>query len=205
MRLRPVAPLLALLLLAPSCQTFRAFPDPAWALRGDWSGAAAVEAAGTPDEGPDPPQLTFRIVEAPALAGAGGTVVHLVWRAGGAEGPIRRQRLWVFRPDPKSGRTRLHVHTLLKPLPFATAPADSALFRTLTARDVASHPESCALTVRVTRNGFRARMPEACEISAPASDPMPLTAEVRLEGQRLTYSEAGMLPGTGPYIFTRRD
>jgi hypothetical protein len=197
MRFAPIAPLLTLLLLAPSCQTFGAFPDPAWALRGNWSSTAQYEEA-------DPQHVTFRSVEAPALAGAGGTAVHLVWRSGGADGPISRQRLWVFRPNARTGRPQMHVHALLNPEPFATATADSPLFRTLTSRDVTSYPDECALPVRVTRSGFRARMPEGCDVTAHSGRSMTLPAEIRLEGRRLTYSKAGIPPNPGPYLFERQ-
>jgi hypothetical protein len=33
---------------------------------------------------------------------------------------------------------------------------------------------------------------------------MTLPAEIRLEGRRLTYSEAGILPKPGPYLFERQ-
>lgn len=219
---RLLLPLAALLLIGPSCQTFGAFPDPAWGLKGQWSNAAQFAAAdpalhrppaaGTPYEWLDHQHASFRIVEAPALSGAGGTAVHLVWRSGGPDGPISRQRLWVFRPHPNTGRLRMHFHAFLNAEPFATASPDSPLFRTLTLRDVTSYPDECALPVRVTRNGFRAHIPDGCQITAQSGRSMQLAADIRLEGKRLTYTEAGVLgdgsfafkvPNPGPYLFEK--
>ncbi len=216
-------PALLLALLLPGCQTFGAFPDPATALVGTWDNEAQFAAAdpalhrppaaGTPYAWLDRQHALFRIVQAPALAGAGGTAVHLVWRSGGPDGPVSRQRLWVFRPDPRTGRTVMHFHALRDPVPFATAAPDGFAFRTLTLRDVTSYPEPCALPVRRTRTGFAARIPEGCTITAQSGRTMTLSAEIRLAGNSLDYAEAGTLPdgqfafrvpNPGPYRFTRR-
>lgn len=138
--------------------------------------------------------------------------MHLVWRSGGPEGPVSRQRLWVFRPDPWSGRIHMHFHAFLNPEPFTAAAPDSPLFRTLTRRDVTSYPDACALPVRVTRRGFHARIHESCVITAQSGRTMQLRADIRLDRRQLHYSEAGLLPdesyafkvpNPGPYRFDR--
>lgn len=216
------APLLFCGLLLPACQPLHQFPDPARALAGTWDNQAQYEAAdpelhrppaaGTPYEWLDRQHATFRIVEAPALAGAGGTAVHLLWRSGGPDGPISRQRLWVFRPNPHSGRLEMHFHAFLDPEPFADATPDSAAFRTLTIREVTTYPDRCVLPVRRTRHGFRAQIPQFCEISARSGRTMTLSADIRLTRFALTYAEQGLLPdgsvafrvpNPGPYVFTR--
>lgn len=199
------------LLFLPGCQTLGAFPDPATALGGAWDNRAQFEAAdpslhrppaaGTPYAWLDRQHAIFRIVEAPALAGAGGTVVHLVWRSGGPGGPVSRQRLWVFRPNARTGRMAMHFHAFAgDAAAFATAAPSSSLFRTLTQREVTSYPDGCALPVRRTRDGFVARIPEGCTIVARSGRTMTLSAEIRLAGDTLSYAEAGRLPD-GPYAF----
>jgi hypothetical protein len=216
------ARLLPLIALLPACQPLHQFPDPARALVGTWDNQAQFEAAdpalhrppaaGDPYPWLDRQHATFRIVEAPALAGAGGTAVHLLWRAGGPEGPISRQRLWVFRPEPHSGRLEMHFHAFLNPEPFATAAPDSVAFRTLTLRDVTAYPERCVLPVKRTRHGFRASIPQFCEISTQSGRVMTLSADIQLSRDSLTYSEQGLLPdgavafrvpSPGPYVFAR--
>jgi hypothetical protein len=206
--------------LLPACQPLHQFPDPARALVGSWDNEAQFAAADPslhrpPAAGDSYPWLdrqhaTFRIVEAPALAGAGGTAVHLLWRAGGPDGPISRQRLWVFRPHPHTGRLEMHFHAFLNPDPFASAAPDSPAFRTLSARDVTTYPERCVLPVKRTRHGFRASIPPFCDITAQSGRAMTLSAEIVLARFSLTYSEQGLLPdGTvafrvpnpGPYVF----
>jgi hypothetical protein len=222
---RPHALLLPTLLsglLLAGCKTAPLFPEPASALAGSWSNGAQYAAAdptlhrppaaGTPYDWLDQQYATFRIVDAPALGGAGGTVVHVLWRSGSPKGPISRQRLWVFRPDPWSGQMRMHFLMLKDPEPFATAEPDSYLFRTLTASNVTSYPDACALPVRRTAKGFRAHILEICTITAQSGRRMQLQAEIEVKGATLTYSEAGRLfddsyafrvPNPGPYIFTR--
>lgn len=222
-RTRRGAAALGLAVLASGCQTLGTFPEPATVLSGTWDNAAQFAAAdpalhrppaaGAPYEWLDRQHAVFRIVEAPALAGTGGTVVHLVWRSGGPDGPVSRQRLWVFRPDPRTGRLAMHFHAFLDPAPFATAAPDSFAFRTLTLRDVTSYPGACALPVRRTRTGFVARIPEGCTITAQSGRTMTLAAEIRLSGNLLSYAEAGILPdgqfafrvpNPGPYLFNRQ-
>lgn len=209
-------------LVLSACRTVALFPEPATELSGSWSNGAQYAAAdpalhrppaaGTPYQWIDQQYASFRIVEAPALAGAGGTVVHLLWRAGGPHGPISRQRLWVFRPDPWSGRMRMHFLMLRNPEPFATAAPDSYLFRTLTPGDVTGYPDACALPVRRTRHGFRAHILSICTITAQSGRRMQLEAAIEVSRDTLTYSEAGLLfddsyafrvPNPGPYRFRR--
>jgi hypothetical protein len=107
----------------------------------------------------------------------------------------------------------MDFHAFRDPAPFATAAPDSALFRTLTLREVTSYPDNCALPVRRTRDGFVARIPEGCDITAQSGRTMRLAAEIRLSRDTLSYAEAGRLPdgqfafrvpNPGPYLFVRQ-
>ncbi len=214
---------LALALLGGGCQTFGAFPDPATAVAGRWDNAAQHAAAdpalhrppvaGTPYQWLDRQHALFRVVEAPALAGTGGTAVHLVWRSGGPDGPVSRERLWVFRPDPRTGRPRMDFYLPPPGGALVEAAPDSYAFRTLTQRDVTGYPDDCALPVRRTRTGFTARIPDGCTVTAQSGRAMTLQAEIRVAGETLRYAEAGLLPdgafafrvpNPGPYIFIRQ-
>lgn len=214
---------LGVFVLATGCQTLGTFPDPATALSGNWENDAQFAAAdpalhrppaaGTPYEWLDRQHAVFRIVEAPALAGTGGTVVHLLWRSGGPDGPMSRERLWVFRPDRRSGRLVMDFFLPAMPGGLGDAAADGYRVRTLTSRDVIGYPEACTLPVRRTARGFVARIPAGCTVTAQSGRTMTLAAEIRLDGDTLTYAEEGVLPdgsvafrvpNPGPYVFQRR-
>jgi hypothetical protein len=106
----------------------------------------------------------------------------------------------------------MHFHAFLNPEPFATADPDSMAFRTLTSRDVTTYPDRCILPVKRTRHGFRAQIPQFCEVTAQSGRTMTLFADIVLTRFSLTYVEQGLLPdgsvafrvpNPGPYVFTR--
>lgn len=135
--------------------------------------------------------------------------MHLVWRSGGPDGAISRQRLWVFRPTPGGGYTMAFLMPRGGP---ALADADPSAFRALGPDDVVSYPPGCELPVTPTPRGFVARIPPGCEIVAASGRRMRLEASIEVDGDRLTYAEAGILPdgshafrvpGAQPYCFDR--
>ncbi len=194
---------------------------PADMLQGAWDNRAQFEAAdpalhrppaaGAPYPWLDWQHALFRRVEAPGIGGADGVVLHLVWRAGGADGPVSRQRLWVFHPAADGG-WRMAFYALRDPTRLIEAAAQGPAFAALGPADVVSYPESCRLPVRMRPQGFSAEIPPGCWIVAQSGRRMALSAEIRLEGGHLSYSESGVteageilfrVPGTGPYRFER--
>jgi hypothetical protein len=196
-------------------------PHPAERLAGVWDNRRQFDtadpalrrppAAGTPYPWLDRQHALFREVEAPGLAGPNGRAVHLVWRSGGPDGPVSRQRLWVFRPAADGG----YAMQFLLPKradPLLDAAPDGPAFRALGPTDVVGYPPACDLPVRPSPQGFEAHIPPDCVIVAGSGRTMRLQASIRLEGDRLVYSEAGLLPdgsfafrvpGSDPYCFDR--
>jgi hypothetical protein len=199
-------------------------PDPVAALRllGAWDTKAQFDAAPdalkiTPRAGEATPWLdrqhaTFVVVNAPRLTEAGETAIFLRWRSGGPDGPISRERIWVFEPGPDGGFTRMDFHTLKRPAPAEALAAPLSAFRDLEPDDVIAYPEACKLPVTATTAGWRAAIPEDCAIVARSGRPMRLSARIELSGGALTYEEAGVLesgavafkvPGGPAYRFER--
>lgn len=92
------------------------------------------------------------------------------------------------------------------------AAADGPQFRALGPADVVRYPPACNLPVMPTAQGFVARIPPACVIVAGSGRTMRLEAAIELDGDRLRYAEAGILPdgsfafrvpGAAPYCFER--
>jgi hypothetical protein len=197
----------------------------AQALAGDWDteaqyAAAAPELKVTPQAGSRAPWLDrqhgrFIPVNAPALEAAwpGSHAVYLIWRRGGPDGPVSRQRLWQFGPD-GAGSAQMRFYTLPAAPPQGYGPEALAA---LTPADLSGYPASCHLPVQTTpktgeAGGWQAAIPDTCWITAASGRRMRLEAVIELDGQRLSYREAGTLesgapafvvPGTGAYAFER--
>ena len=186
-------------------------------LDGDWSNAAQFEAAsedlkrppapGHPYDWIDEQYARFIPVSAPAL---GEMAVYLEWRAGGAQGEISRQRLWVFRSG-EDNQVLMDFYTFRNAEPYAGLTADDGTFAALTAEDLIGYGEACALPVTDTETGWRAAIPDTCVIVARSGRTMTLSAEIAVSDALFTYSEAGVLeggdiafkvPGGPPYRFT---
>lgn len=213
-RLR-LSSLLAAIMLAPGVA---AQPSPAALLAGAWSNAAQLAdadpalrkppVAGHPYDWLDHQHALFVPVTIPALA---GEALFLTWRAGGPEGPISRQRIWLFRPGPDGG-TVMDFYAPKNPDAMAV-PAPGATLN-LSPDDLIGYGPACALPVTLSASGFAAHIPETCTITARSGRRMALSATIRLDGSSLTYAEAGTLddgrfafkvPGGPPYRFQRLD
>lgn len=154
----------------------------------------------------------FRLVHAPGLTPAGGQAVWLEWRAGGPDGPVSRQRLWVFRPVPGGGHV-MDFFTLNAPEALNVPEMEArAVLARLGPADVRAYGGDCALPVRRTRDGWEASIPAGCVISARSGRSMRLSARIGVSGRTLTYEEAGTLPdgatafrvpGAGAYRFEK--
>lgn len=193
--------------------------DPALLLSGRWSNAAQVAsadpslarppAAGHPYDWLDLQHASFTPVIIPSHP---GRAVHLVWRSGGPDGPISRQRIWLFRHDAE-GRPVMDFYT---PTNAAGLPLPGSAGATLELGPGAliGYGPHCTLPVVSTATGFTAAIPHGCSITARSGRTMTLSASIRLDGDTLSYSEAGTLPdgsfafkvpGGPPYRFQRRD
>lgn len=211
---------LFLALALSACAT--AAPDPlngyANGLVGSWSNAQQwaqapealrqTPAAGHPYDWLDYQAAEFYRVEAPQI---GAHVVYLEWR--GEDGQISRQRVWSFRRD-DSGAVRMDFFTLRTPEALAGRGAEANAFASLTAADLISYGDACALQVRWLGDGgaFLADIPATCRITSRSGRSMRLTAQVHLGGGALAYQEAGVLedgafafkvPGGPAYVFLR--
>lgn len=190
--------------------------DPVQMLAGRWSNAGQVAsadpalarppAAGHPYDWLDRQDALFTPVIIPSLA---GRAVHLVWRSGGPDGPVSRQRIWLFRQD-ADGRTVMDFYTPRSPESLAL-PAPGATLA-LGPDALIGYGPSCSLPVMVTATGFAADIPAGCTITARSGRTMTLSARLRLDSGVLEYSEAGILadgsfafkvPGGPSYRFQR--
>lgn len=146
----------------------------------------------------------FKQVDAPAVK---GTVVALEWRKASADGEVTRQRLWAFRHD--GANMVMDFYSLRNPIEFSAPEA----FRTLTAEDLISYGDKCALPVTVKPDGaYHLAIPDTCRIISRSGRDMTLSTEITVS-DTLTYKESGNLidgtpvfevPGGQPYEFVRR-
>jgi hypothetical protein len=146
-------------------------------------------AAGHPYDWLDRQHATFRWVDAPLL---GAHVLLLEWRRGGAEGPISRQRLWVFsrRDDAWS----MDFFTL----PDAGSAPRSRLaddFRALRPEQLTGYGSACTLPAVRDGAAVTFSIPASCSIVSRSGRRMALSATVRFEADRIRYREQGVLEG----------
>ena len=146
-------------------------------------------AAGHPYDWLDRQHAVFRWVDAPRL---GEHVMLLEWRRGGPEGPISRQRLWVFVH--RDGGWRMDFYTL----PDQGAPPRSRLdedFRQLRAEQLVGYGRECSLGMTFDATAVTFDIPTSCSIVARSGRRMQLAASVRFERDRILYREEGVLEG----------
>jgi hypothetical protein len=178
-------------------------------LEGAWSNQAQYDAApdalkrapapGHPYDWLDVQYADFFIVEAPQL---GPNVIYLEWRSGAADGPISRQRFWVFHEGLQGAPPGMDFYTLRDPEPFAGRGLEAGAFSSVTLDDLIGYPDGCTLgagTAGPSRVVFSAD-PDSCVITARSGREMGIRARIDLGSQSLSYSEAGIMDG-GPYAF----
>jgi hypothetical protein len=191
-------------------------PDPAspleaqlaW-LTGSWSNAAQYAAApealkrepapGHPYDWLDLQYAEFHRVDAPGL---GEHVIYLEWRSGAADGPISRQRLWVFHADEDGAPAGMDFYTMRDPGPYAGRGAEPGAFTDLNEADLVGYPDGCTLQpiLPASRGILFQADPEDCTITARSGREMGIRADITLAPGRLSYSEAGILE-SGRYAF----
>jgi hypothetical protein len=213
---------LALFVVLAGCATAQSTPRPAaTSLIGQWDNNSQMASA--PETLKRPPvaggaydwldfqHARFFAVDVPALSSDSGKVVYLVWRSNGPDGPVSRQRLWVFRTN-AAGQPIMDFYAFKNPQPFEAALSDTGEFKTITLDDLTAYGPLCSLPVTPTAKGFSASIPATCAIIARSGRRMVLSARIDLEGDTLTYSEQGTLetgalafkvPGGPPYMFQR--
>ncbi|MFN7175283.1 MAG: CpcT/CpeT family chromophore lyase [Thermaurantiacus sp.] len=172
---------------------------------------ARAPAAGFPYRWLDRQHAQFREVQVPGVAAAGDRSIYLEWRSGGPEGPVSRQRLWVFRTQ-ADGKGVMDFFAFRAPETLAGAAGTPERFATLGPEDLVGYGQDCALPVTQTPSGWSAYIPGTCRIRAQSGREMTLSAEIRLDEDILSYEEVGILadgstafrvPGGVPYRFTR--
>jgi hypothetical protein len=217
---RKRALLAGLMLLSPPFASAAA-DSLAAALIGAWDNQAQVDAAdpvllrppaaGFPYGWIDRQHAQFRKVTVPGIAAQDAHAIFLEWRSGGPDGPISRQRLWLFRAR-RDGSLEMDFFAFRAPETLAGASGEAERFAALGPEDLIGYGTECTLPVTVTPTGWRADIPDTCRIRAQSGRVMTLSASIRLEGDQLFYEEAGLLedgayafrvPGGLPYRFER--
>ena len=176
--------------------------DPAQLLTGTWDNNAQMASvpqalkrppvAGGAYEWIDGQVASFFPVTVPALTMGGGKAMYLVWRSGAPSGPVSRQRLWVFRTM-TDGQTGMDFYAFKNPQPFELSIADGEQFKAITVDDLTAYGPLCTLPVIKTSTGWSASIPQTCAITARSGRKMVLSARIVLDGDTLSYSEAGIL------------
>ncbi|MGY6532750.1 CpcT/CpeT family chromophore lyase [Glycocaulis sp.] len=196
--------------------------DPVALLTGRFSNADQYEsapedwrrepAAGNPYEWLDLQYATHTRVEAPEL---GEHVIYLEWRSGAEDGPISRQRLWVFRQDEEGALAGFDFFTLRDPEPFAGRAEEEGAFAALTEEDLVGYPDGCLVRAHQSPGGAYhfAVAGQDCVITAQSGTEMRIHASVRASRTFFTYRESGIsmdgevvfqVPGAPqPYAFRR--
>ena len=196
-------------------------PTLAAMLSGSWSNTAQYQAApealrrepaaGHPYDWLDLQHARFLPVAPPAIDGA---AIYLEWRSGGPEGPVSRQRLWVFQTGPDGRLAGMDFHALREPERWAGRD-DPGDFAGLMPGDLVSYPPSCRLTARDGLGDTTVLLvsEEDCRIKAQSGRDMAIAARVSISATRIEYSEVGRLgdgayafkvPGGGHYLFERQ-
>ncbi|MGY6629015.1 MAG: hypothetical protein ACXIVL_10880 [Oceanicaulis sp.] len=192
-------------------------------LSGVWSNAAQYAAAdeslkrppapGHPYDWLDVQHARFVPVDTPHIP---GDAVYLEWRSGGPDGPVSRQRLWVFHSeirDEDSPLTGMDFHAFRNPELFEGRTGWSD-FTDLTPDDLITYPEGCQLAPVSRENQVTVLevTQEACRITAQSGREMGINARIAISFGRIEYSESGRLgdggyafkvPGAGTYAFER--
>ncbi|MCC5996294.1 MAG: hypothetical protein JJU18_08000 [Oceanicaulis sp.] len=192
-------------------------------LTGVWSNAAQYAAAdeslkrppapGHPYDWIDLQHARFVQVDTPHIP---GDTVYLEWRSGGPDGPVSRQRLWVFHSvykDQESPLTGMDFHAFRNPQAFEGRTGWSD-FTDLTLDDLVAYPEACQLVPvsRENRVTVLEILEDNCVITAQSGREMGINARVAISFDRIEYSESGRLadggyafkvPGAGAYEFER--
>lgn len=196
--------------------------DPVALLTGRFSNAQQYESApedwrrepapGNPYEWLDLQYATHTRVEAPEL---GEHVIYLEWRSGAEDGPISRQRLWVFRQDEEGALAGFDFFTLRDPEPLAGRAEEEGAFAALTEEDIVGYPDDCLVRARQSPGGAYhfAVAGQNCVITAQSGTEMRIHASVRASRTFFTYRESGItmdgevvfqVPGAPqPYAFRR--
>ncbi len=196
--------------------------DPVALLTGRFSNAEQYEripeewrrepAAGNPYPWLDLQYATHTRVEAPEL---GEHVIYLEWRSGAEDGPVSRQRLWVFRQDEAGALTGFDFFTLRDPQPFAGRAGEEGAFAALTEEDLVGYPDSCLVRAHQSPGGAYhfAVAGQDCVITAQSGTEMRIHASVRASRTFFTYRESGVTPDSRvvfqvpgapePYTFRR--
>ena len=146
-------------------------------------------AAGHPYDWLDRQHAEFRWITAPAL---GEHVMFLEWRRGGPDGPISRQRVWVF--NRRDAGWVMDFYTL----PDGGGTSRSRLdddFRGLSSEQLVGYGDTCSLLSTRTGAALVFSIPPTCSIVARSGRRMQLSAVVRFEPDRILYREQGVLDG----------
>lgn len=85
---------------------------------------------------------THTRVDAPAL---GEHAIYVEWRAGADDGPVSRQRLWVFREGEERWSAGFDVFKFRDPEAFAGRADEEGAFASLTGEDLIGYPEACVV------------------------------------------------------------
>lgn len=166
---------------------------------------------GTAEEWLDLQFATHARVDAPAL---GEHVIYVEWRSGAEDGPISRQRLWVFREGEGRWSAGFDVFGFRDPEAFAGRADEEGAFASLTEEDLAGHPAECLVEARSPAHAgyYFTVESDNCIVTTESGDEIRLRASLRGHRDFFTYREWGStlehqlvfsIPGV-PYPYTFR-
>ncbi len=133
---------------------------------------------------------THARVDAPEL---GEHVIYVEWRSGADDGPINRQRLWVFREGEERWSAGFDVFKFRDPEVFAGRADEEGAFASLTGEDLAAYPEECLVAAHSPAHAGYYFTIESndCIVTTESGDKIRLRASLRGHRHFFTYREWG--------------
>lgn len=147
------------------------------------------------------------------MAEAGTIALYTEWRAGAADGPISRQRVWSFYRDAQ-GKLRQRFYTIRAAERFAGAADEPGKLASLTMADLIPFPPACDLVWTKMLNEFLAEIPPGeCFVTTQATQRrMFINARIAVSDRQMFYDESGTaedgrvtfnVPVVGSYHFRK--
>ncbi|WP_429912631.1 CpcT/CpeT family chromophore lyase [Glycocaulis sp.] len=131
---------------------------------------------------------THARVEAPEL---GEHVIYVEWRSGAADGPVSRQRLWVFREGEEGWSLGFDILEFRDPETFAGRADEEGAFASLTAEDLIGYPEACVVATQSPAHAgyYFTIESDDCIVTAESGEEVRMGASLRGDHHFFTYRE----------------
>lgn len=184
--------MIALLLAALAFIEPETGPEPRYGSAAYW---ASVLAGRFSNAQPDVPTHELDLqyaahtrVDAPAL---GEHVIYVEWRSGVSDGPVSRQRIWMFREGEEGWSTGFDVFKFRDPEAFAGRADDEGAFASLTEEALIGYPEACLVETRSPAHGgyYFTIASNDCIVTTEAGEEIRLRASLHGHHHFFTYRE----------------